>query len=180
MLNRAIEVAVDAHKDHMRKLDHKPYIVHPIEVSLLVSMANADEVTVMAALLHDTIEDTTLTYEEIKAEFGTSVADLVQECSEADKSLDWHTRKKHALIKLNATRDQRFLYLSCADKLSNMRSIADYYRQHGNHVWDSFNAGYEDQKWFYREVLKALTSIDKLDIYKELSRLVDEVFSVPK
>lgn len=62
---------------HTGRATRIPYIVHPLETALIASMLTNDEEILAAALLHDTIEDTDVTYEDLKQEFGTRVADLV-------------------------------------------------------------------------------------------------------
>ena len=77
MIDRAAKFAEQAHKGAHRKGTRIPYIVHPLETALIASMLTNDEEILVAALLHDTIEDTDVTYEDLKQEFGTRVADLV-------------------------------------------------------------------------------------------------------
>lgn len=92
MIDRAAKFAEQAHKGAHRKGTRIPYIVHPLETALIASMLTNDEEILAAALLHDTIEDTDVTYEDLKQEFGTRVADLVAAESE-DKSKTWIERK---------------------------------------------------------------------------------------
>lgn len=96
MIDRAAKFAEQAHKGTHRKGTRIPYIVHPLETALIASMLTNDEEILAAALLHDTIEDTGVTYEDLKQEFGTRVADLVAAESE-DKSKTWIERKGHTL-----------------------------------------------------------------------------------
>lgn len=96
MIDRAAKFAEQAHKGAHRKGTRIPYIVHPLETALIASMLTNDEEILAAALLHDTIEDTGVTYEDLKQEFGTRVADLVLAESE-DKSKTWIERKGHTL-----------------------------------------------------------------------------------
>ena len=77
MINRATEFATRAHEGQVRKGTKRPYIVHPVEVADIVSTMTQDEEIISAAVLHDTIEDTDVTYEDIKAEFGEKIAEIV-------------------------------------------------------------------------------------------------------
>ena len=99
MIDKAAKFAERAHQGAHRKGTSIPYIVHPLETALIASMLTDDEEILAAALLHDTIEDTDVTYEELKREFGTRVADLVAAESE-DKSKTWMERKGHTLAHL--------------------------------------------------------------------------------
>ena len=89
MINEAIEFAAKAHEGQLRKGTKKPYIVHPIEVSEIVSAMTDDEEVICAAVLHDTIEDCRgITKDVLKLRFGDRVAELVAQESE-DKTLSW-------------------------------------------------------------------------------------------
>ena len=97
LVEKAIEMAVQAHANQKRKGTDQPYIVHPLSVGMLLMKHGYPEHLVIAGLLHDTLEDTDLTEEEIRRVFGDPVAELVRGCSEPDKSLPWEERKKHTL-----------------------------------------------------------------------------------
>ena len=125
MIDRAAKFAEQAHKGAHRKGTRIPYIVHPLETALIASMLTNDEEILAAALLHDTIEDTGVTYEDLKQEFGTRVADLVLAESE-DKSKTWIERKGHTLEHLKTASPAEKI-LTMADKLSNIRSMARDY-----------------------------------------------------
>src|SRR5690242_627254 len=92
----AIQFATEAHKQQKRIALETPYISHPLAVALLVSKIGADEDTIIAAILHDTIEDTQITYTDIKKIFGTDVADTVQHHTEDDITIPWEKRKQKA------------------------------------------------------------------------------------
>ena len=118
-LLHAISFAANKHRNQRRKNAEKtPYINHPIDVAQSLSNANVTDVnTLMAAVLHDTIEDTNTTYSELVSTFGSEVADIVMEVTD-DKSLDKSVRKRlqieHAKI---ASVPAKLVKL--ADKLSN-------------------------------------------------------------
>ena len=118
MIDRAAKFAEQAHKGTHRKGTRIPYIVHPLETALIASMLTNDEEILAAALLHDTIEDTGVTYEDLKQEFGTRVADLVAAESE-DKSKTWIERKGHTLEHLK-TASQAEKILTMADKRTRL------------------------------------------------------------
>ena len=87
-MEQAIIFATEKHKNQFRKGTQIPYIVHPIEVMQILRENNADENTIIAGLLHDTIEDAGVSYNEICNMFGNEVANIVQDESE-DKSKHW-------------------------------------------------------------------------------------------
>ncbi len=122
---RAAYFAAEKHKDQRRRdVDATPYINHPLELaSILIDEGGIDDaITICAALLHDTIEDTNTTHEELSNLFGKEIADIVAEVSD-DKSLDPSTRKR--LEKEHAPHlSHRAKLVKIADKTANIRDIA--------------------------------------------------------
>ncbi len=92
MVQKAAIFASQAHEGKVRKGTKIPYIIHPLETAAIVSGLTGDEAVICAALLHDVIEDTQVTYEELLEQFGNRVAGLVRFESE-DKSKSWQERK---------------------------------------------------------------------------------------
>lgn len=126
-LIKAIDFAAKKHRDQRRKdVDATPYINHPIELaSLLVHEGNiADFTIIIAAILHDTVEDTETTAEELEEEFGKEIRDIVMEVTD-DKSLPKQVRKrlqvKHAA---GSSRGARLVKL--ADKICNLRDMVEH------------------------------------------------------
>jgi len=123
---RALSFAAEKHR-HQRRKDAaaSPYINHPIAVAEVLSEAGLDdEVLLAAALLHDTIEDTQTTYDELVTHFGKEIADLVLELTD-DKSLPKDARK--ALQIAHApNRSDRAKCLKMADKICNLRDVTDH------------------------------------------------------
>ena len=123
-LTYAIHFAAVAHRNQRRKDDAKtPYINHPIEVMHILAEAGITDIDVLsAAILHDTIEDTNVTYDQLLNEFGSNVAYIVQECSD-DKSLPKEVRKQQQIIHAKQASLGAKL-VKAADKLSNLRSLS--------------------------------------------------------
>lgn len=103
MINKALNFAIKAHCGATRKGCDTPFILHPIEAASIVARMTDDIDLVISAILHDTIEDTDVTYEDIKAEFGEKIAEIVAGESE-DKDKTWHERKQHTLQTLKTSR----------------------------------------------------------------------------
>ncbi|CVI66056.1 GTP pyrophosphokinase rsh [Clostridiales bacterium CHKCI001] len=174
MVHKGIEFAVRAHGQQKRKGSDLLYIVHPFETALILSQAGANETLICAGLLHDTLEDTAVTYEQLQQEFGTAVADLVQSRSE-DKLKTWEERKLATVNGIqNLTYEQKLLL--CADKLSNMRSIAADYQMIGEKLWERFRRGRESQKWYYGAIITELAQLEELPMHQELKHLYQIVF----
>lgn len=174
-IHNAIIFATMKHKDQKRKGTDIPYIVHPMEVMQILTSMNCETDVIIAGILHDTLEDTNTTPEEIKNNFGDNVLKIVQTESE-DKSKTWKERKQHTIdcLKID-TRETKLVCL--ADKLSNLRSIYVDFLNVGNKVWERFNAPKENIKWYYESVADALEDDFKgLDAWKELKKLIAETF----
>ena len=122
-LIKAFEFASIKHKDQRRKDPSKsPYINHPIQVASLLSQAGVtDPEIISAGILHDTIEDTKTTYEELVKEFGPNIANMVMECTD-DKSLPKITRKQHQITHA-LTISQGAKLVKLADKYANLSDI---------------------------------------------------------
>ena len=177
-LDKAIVFATQRHFGQVRKGMSLPYIVHPIEVMEILYRMGADENLLIAGVLHDTIEDTGTTKEEISELFGEDVANLVAGHSE-DKSKTWEERKNAAIEHLEIA-DKRFKMLVLADKLSNIRAIAADYEEIGDELWERFNAPPQKQAWYYSKLDDALMSLadydDTADAYWEYNAHFKDVF----
>jgi (p)ppGpp synthase/HD superfamily hydrolase len=175
ILYQAIHTALKAHDGQIRKLDLDLYAAHPIEVGMILSKYGFSDEVICAGILHDTLEDTALTYDDLSVAFGKQIADLVDDCTEQDKTLDWRTRKEYYLAHLDkVSNDVRFIV--CVDKLTNLKSIHRHLTAMGDSLWDKFNAGFEQQSWYYQAILKRLAPIRHHALYRELSSEIDIVF----
>ena len=181
-LDRAIIFAVKAHAGTERRGKGYPYIVHPLEAVEIVATMTADQELLAAAALHDTVEDTDVTVEQIREEFGDRVASLV--AAESDQMPEgvseedsWHGRKQAAIDRLSkASRDAKMVALG--DKLSNMRAIARDYSVQGDALWNLFHAkDPKDHEWHYRGLAGALKELDGTFAYQEFVALIDQVFA---
>lgn len=181
LLNKAIAYAVEKHWDGLRKGTDMPYIVHPLEAMHILYTMGADKYLMAAGVLHDTVEDTGATLEDIEEKFGREVRELVECHTEKDKSLPWKERKEIALAHLK-TASKREKMLVLADKLANMRAINRDYLMLSDKLWERFNKGPKEQKWYYNEGVKALKELmdyeETRERYFEFSNLVDDVFGL--
>jgi len=156
MLQEAIQVAAVAHGDQKRKGTNIPYITHPFMVAMILSQAGYSENVIVAGVLHDTIEDTDLTLDYISNRFNTRIADIVEGCSEEQHgTLPWKARKQHTIEYLK-TASCEVRAVACADKLHNVRSMVADYQEQGELLWDRFNAGRDEQEWYYRGLVLVL------------------------
>ena len=178
LLEKAIDFATNKHAGQLRKGTTIPYIVHPLETMNILRSMNADTNLLIAGLLHDTVEDTGTSMEEIAEVFGTDVAALVNGHSE-DKSKTWEERKTHAIQEL-AEASRRMKMLVMADKVSNLRSIAADYRAIGDKLWERFNAPVKKQAWYYSGIQDSLWDMqvdpDAAPVYWEMVGLYKDIF----
>ena len=181
LLDRAIIFAVRAHAGTERRGKGFPYIVHPMEAVEIVATMTSDQELLAAAALHDTVEDTDVTIEQIRAEFGDRVAALVaSESEEKDTGLSkeesWHARKQAAIERLAAaSHDSKIVALG--DKLSNMRAIARDYAMQGDSLWNLFNTkDPKEHEWHYRGLAASLRELCDTFAYKEFQQLISQVF----
>jgi len=180
-LDKAIEFAVKAHAGTERRGKGFPYIVHPLEAVAIVATMSDDQELLAAAALHDVIEDTDYTAEDIEKEFGKRVADFV--VGESDKfdegvseSDSWHDRKQAAIDRIKGqSREAKIIALG--DKLSNMRAISRDYKEIGDELWNRFHIKEpSEHEWHYRGLADSLSELADTDAYQEFAGLVDEVF----
>ncbi|MCD8221673.1 MAG: HD domain-containing protein [Clostridiales bacterium] len=178
MIRKAVAFAAKAHEGAVRKGSGIPYIYHPMEVALVVSMMTKDEAIIAAAYLHDVLEDTPVTAEEIRAAFGCRVLELVSQETE-DKSRSWRERKGHTIEHVKtASREVKILTL--ADKVCNLRATARDYLATGDQVWERFNEKRKSmQQWYYRGLLESLSDLREEAPYQEMRRLYELVFAEP-
>ncbi len=177
-LDDAIHFATECHAGQTRKGTNIPYVLHPLEVLQILYSMRADTELLIAGVLHDTVEDTDTTLEEIRERFGNDVADLVASNSE-DKSKTWEERKQHTIDTLSSA-PHRVKQLILADKLANLRSIAYDFRNLGDKLWERFNAPAKKQAWYYGGIDDALSTLQHhkgcADLYWEFNTLYKDVF----
>jgi hypothetical protein len=158
-LERALRWAADCHQGQFRRGSDAPYIEHPVAVALILDRLGFAEDVVIAGLLHDVVEDSPATFEQVEERFGSAVAETVRHCSEikADavgRKRPWVDRKRDHLAALaEAPAAARAVIL--ADKLHNLRSI-ELDLLDGHPVWPLFNAPRDQVLWYYRTTIEQL------------------------
>ena len=181
LLDRAIIFAVKAHAGTERRGKGFPYIVHPMEAMEIVATITPDQELLAAAALHDTVEDTDVTIEQIRDLFGERVTSLVAAESDVmpegvSEEDSWRSRKQAAIDRLAAaSRDAKIVALG--DKLSNMRAIARDYAVMGDELWKIFHAPHpSDHAWHYRGLADSLRELSDTFAFREFESLINQVF----
>ena len=173
---QAIEMAARAHRGQLRKGSGVPYLIHPLNVAKLLIEQGCEEELVVAGILHDTVEDTDVELVDIAAAFGSRVSGLVAGASEPDKTATWEVRKQHTIDSL-AQLPTEALWIICADKLDNARSLREDLARTGPDLWSNFSRGQAKQAWYYRSVVVELQKRIKGGLLTRLQGEVEALFA---
>jgi len=182
MKEKAKAFAINAHKKQVRKSDpEKPMVTHPIAVGKLLESFGYDDNVVAAGYLHDVVEDTEYTLEDIKKNFNEDIMNLVSGASEPDKSLSWEERKQHTINEVKNLPLRNKLVV-CADKINNLEDLMIDFGKTGKRDFSAFKRGEKDQKWYFESVYQSLiiNEDEDLPIFKRLKEVLDIVFDNKK
>ena len=177
--DRAKEFATKAHKGQIRKSDkEKPMIMHPINTANILKEYTTDANIISAGYLHDVLEDTKYTKEDLLKEFNEDIVSLVLGATEIDKSLSWEERKEEAINKVKKL-DLRHKLIVCADKISNLEDMRIIFEINGQKDFSAFKRGFDKQKWYYTEIYNSLIYNEDKDhpMFIRLKLLIEDVFN---
>jgi GTP pyrophosphokinase len=174
----AIKLAAQLHSTQLRKGTNIPYISHLLGVTSLVLEHGGNENEVIAAMLHDAVEDRggQKTLELIHTQFGENVAAIVEGCTDSYQTPkpNWRTRKENYISHLADT-SASVLLVSNADKLHNARAILNDLRVLGESIWKRFSGGRDGTLWYYRSLANAFNQLNQNRLSEELERVVSEI-----
>jgi hypothetical protein len=166
----AIEFAIQAHNGQVRKGTSIPYIIHPLSTAEILCEFNCHIPYILAAaVLHDTIEDTCVSAENIRNCFGKHVYSIVKNLSQSDKNMSWEERKADTIDRLEYI-PMDSLWVECADKLDNIRAIHRDFNMVGEKLWDRFNRPKDQQQWYYQSIATALSHRKE---YSYITRIIE-------
>lgn len=170
----------DAFRHRVRKGSGIPYLTHLLAVMVIVAEHGGDEDQMLAALLHDYLEDIEgSSPSEIEERFGPRVTQLVLALSDAIERPKpaWEARKRRYIAQLaHGAHDLKLI--SAADKLHNARSLVRDYRLVGDALWGRFSASREQTLWYYKSVVEALATGWQHPLLSELEQSVDELWRI--
>lgn len=177
-IEQALRAASILHQNQTRRgLVPIPYVSHLYAVALIVADYTKDENVVIAALLHDTLEDTDYTAQELEDDFGEDVCRFVQAVSEpqteAGEAIPWEARKK-AYVEGLRKAPQEALLIAAADKIHNMRSIVEEYCEHHERFLKDFGGSLEERMRVYQDISNAINRNLKNDIIHEFNHVLEE------
>ena len=181
-IRRAYDLAAEAHSSQRRK-SGEPYIIHPIAVAAIVAEElELGDNPIISAFLHDVVEDTGISIEEIEEKFGKRVRELVESETE-DKRAElppsdtWRIRKEESLAVLKNAEDIAVLMVWLGDKLANMRAIYRDFKIEGNAMWQRFNQkNVDEQAWYYRSIVTLTERLSNTSAWLEYKTLTELVF----
>lgn len=173
----AIHFMFRALNDKKRKKEDIALAFHSVSVAAMLLEEGCDTDTVLSGLLHDVIEDSDCTYEEVLNKFGKEIADNVMMLSEDLSISDFKERKIEFMKRLESVPDNIIL-AEIADKLQNLLSDYELYKRDGKKALATLSTTYEMNKWYYEEMLKVFEKrIDNsklLDRYREMVNIYFE------
>ena len=149
---------LEAHGLNRRKRGRSYEASHALAVAMIVSDFGFDEDTVIAALLHDTLEDTELDPAVIEDRFGAEVLSTVRDLSEPPKPAAWRQRKLKYIAQLQHSPRTSTRAVACADKIHNLSKMTTGLLTEGPGYFDPFTAGLDDMLWYQTTVLETLRS----------------------
>ncbi len=151
----ALSLAARAHRDQLRKGSDVPYIVHPAHVSVILIRHGFDEDVAIAGLLHDVVEDQDVPLQQIEAQFGPAVTEMVAALTERKRDGDterpWEARKREALHQIRQA-SEGAVAIKAADALHATRTLAADLRRLGPEAWVPFKRGPEESSWYYHQI----------------------------
>ncbi|WP_158598219.1 HD domain-containing protein [Falsibacillus albus] len=173
LIQKARDFAFTAHLGQKRRLSDEPYFVHAENVARLLEESGLSKECIAAGYLHDVVEDTPITMDEITNVFGDKVSMLVKANTE-DKSLNWEARKLHTINSIKTASFEEKALIT-ADKLDNASSLLKHHERLGDEMWSSFKRGKAQQVWYYQQIGEQLEKYRKHD---EPSDLLEEFLKV--
>lgn len=177
-IEQAIRAASVLHKDQVRKGKVPfPYVIHPFSVACIIADYTDDEHTIIAGLLHDTIEDTEYTFAELEEDFGKAVCGIVREVtspvSGGSDLDDWKAKHARYVAQLKNASNEA-LVVAAADKIHNMRSmVEEYYGDRGRFQKD-FGNMHDERLKIYQAISNILNSRLQNEILHEFNHVFDE------
>ncbi len=182
-LYQALQFTFKLHGRDARKASSVPYMAHLLAVCALTQQDGGDEDEAIAALLHDALEDKPdeTSREEIGQLFGEKVLKIVELSTDTPAEYrggvkpPWRERKENYLAHIRTSKPE-LLRVTLADKVDNARAIYNDYQRLGEDLWKRFNAGREDQIWYYESAVDAFkTAGVHGPLLEELERLVSQI-----
>lgn len=178
LVEKALAIAIEAHKEQRRKGDGSPYIGHPVAVAIKLASTGFPEQVIAAGLAHDVLEDTDYPEEQLVKELGPEVVEIVRAVTKDDnKALSWEDAKLKYIETVRRGLEEAKA-VCVADKIHNLESLLDAYEKQGDAIWVKFNRGKETKLWFEKKVLTMLKETWKHPLVDEYQKLLERFESL--
>ena len=174
----AITTMLEAHKLRRRKAGRTFEATHALAVGMIVGDFGFSERAVVAAILHDTLEDTTLERGMIRDRFGARMLAIVEDVTEPPRTVPWRRRKESYIARLRQSPGDDARAVASADKIHNLSSMIIGFGTEGARFADVFSAGLEDMVWYQRQVHEMLAEAWTHPILDEHGRQLDQFLTV--
>ncbi|MEE3343243.1 MAG: HD domain-containing protein [Bacilli bacterium] len=174
----ALKYAIKAFWGQVRKAEpEKDSVLHSLDVAKKLEEYGFDDNVIAAGYLHDVVEDTDYTIEDIRNVFGDDIASLVEGATEEDKSLSWEERKQGTIDRIKNL-DLRHKAVVACDKISNTEDLLYLFGRNGKEDYSAFSRGRDKKLWYWEGVYKSLIfNQDKnLSMFKKLRNNIDSIF----
>ena len=178
-IKKAYEYAKEKHKNQLRK-SGEPYIIHPLNVAYILAKLGLDTETICAALLHDVVEDTDGTYEEIKEKFGEEIATLVEGVTKLTnlfKTVEEKQTENYKKMFIAMEKDIRVIILKLADRLHNINTLEHLRRD--RQIANAKEITIEGRNVIGRKYTQKLTNKD-ITMFKKMLTVVQNVHAILK
>lgn len=170
-LESAIHFVFEKFNGKKRTKEDIPLAFHSVSVAFMLVEEGCNYETVLTGLLHDIIEDSEITYEELKSLYGENIANKVLLLSEDQTISDFYKRKEKFIDQISKLSNE-LLLIEIADKLQNLLSDYEYYQKKGQKALSTDEISYDMNKWYYRKLLNLfeskITNSRLLDRYREI------------
>ena len=173
----AIDTAIEAHGLRRRKAKRGFQTTHVLSVAMIAAGYGFDEDTVVAALLHDTLEDTELDPDVILSRFGELVLRMVRDVSEPPKPTRWRERKETYIEQIRTTPRLGSLAVASADKIHNLTKMLADLKIRGPAFIDAFNTSLEGMIWYHQTLYASMAARWSHPILEEHGRRLDAFVS---
>jgi (p)ppGpp synthase/HD superfamily hydrolase len=173
LYEQTLKIAIRAHDGQTRKHDGSAYVSHPIMVGRILEQAGFSGVVVAAGLAHDILEDTSITEEELRADLGDDVVDIVVGVSE-DQALPWEERKEK-YVQTVVDGGESVWAVSIADKIHNAQDFMCFHKMCGVDSWRVFNRGKDKKIWFEKLVHREVSKVWQHPLLDEYGEYIKQL-----
>ena len=178
LVDKAGQFIALKHDGQYRRGFDFPYSTHLFGVARVLKNAKYPEQVVVAGLLHDILEDSDTTEQELLENFGLYILELVKAVSDPDKSIPWKERKQYVIARIPQLTDEQ-MAITLAEKIQNLNSMTYVISTMGEEAWYGKSANKEEQRWFYEQYFEATKKYhSQTKLLGEFEECLEKLFSL--